>query len=155
MGAEPDTPQEQWWPSSVEDVFAVVSPGRRQKYSRYLELISMVLRDDVSWLSIPEGRQVYTTARSWALDGRWDQLLVLLALTGRTNDWPEVSRRWGADPFNDYGLPRAGLFSIVSLRQASAYRYFADPMATPFPVRRCFVRALAWREEIVHFAKRA
>lgn len=146
--------QSQWWAPSIEDVFAGAPTGRTQKYLRYLELISHVLKHDETWLSIPDGHRVYATARAWALDGRWDQLLLLLALSGKTEGWPEASRRWGSDPFNDYGLPRTGLFSIVSLCQAFAYRRAADPAARPFPVRQCFIRASAWRDEVNHPAAR-
>lgn len=135
----------QWWPETIDDVFCRLGDTDPADAHCHLAAIEYVMRHDCSWLDGPGGRRSYDMAQRWARSGTWDQLLVLITLAGRTSDWPVSSARWGAEPFNRWGIPNTGLLNIATLAQASTYRQEGVDSDNPFPIRQALRQARNWR----------
>ena len=145
-GANPEGSDKVWWEPDLASVFAGLSGEKLQASLGIVERIAQVVESDGIWNDGPETRNAYRLARYWIASGRWDLVLVVLSVEGRTKLWPSVSRRWGSEPFNDLGFPKTGLISILSLKQAALYRAHGGPDRwSPFPMQDAFLRASNWR----------
>ena len=134
-----------WWPASLPDVFADYPEQVRLKCLGHVEVITQVLLQDGLWGKTEGGTSAYQNARQWGLTGKWDVILACLHESGKTENWPTVSR-WGVEPFNSFGFPNTGLFTIVSLRQAFSYRRSVGPaISESRPMQRLFRAAANWR----------
>lgn len=134
-----------WWPTSLPDVFAGYPRQVRLKCLGHVDVIAQVLQQDGLWSKADGGTPAYRNARKWGLSGKWDMILACLYESGATENWPTASR-WGAEPFNSFGFPNSGVFTIVSLRQALSYKREGGPaLEEPMPMQALFQRAANWR----------
>lgn len=147
-GPSPENPDRAWWEPDLASVFAGMSGEKLQASLRIVDRIAQVIETDGWWNDSTETRNAYRMARYWIASGKWDLVLVVLSLEGRTAAWPAHSVRWGREPFNDLGFPKTGLLSILSLKQAAIYAVHGGPDRwSPFPMQGTFLRASNWRSE--------